>query len=216
MSTCSSKGMDKTGKLQGYYRWHAPIYDATRWSFLFGRRTIVVLAAKQLGRNNNLRILEVGCGTGRNLKALARTFPKAQITGVDLCAPMLAKAEKSTAGYAERITLLHEAYATALLPEASCDLVLFSYALTMFNPGFDTALDTARTHLKPGGLVAVTDFHDSRLGVFKSWMGANHVRMEGHLAPELDARFERKQLSVRRAYAGVWEYFLYLGRRSAG
>ncbi len=215
MNTCTTKGLDKSQKLQGYYRWHAPIYDATRWSFLFGRRTIVAQAARLLGKSSSLRILEVGCGTGRNLKALARTFPKAQITGVDLCAPMLAKAEKSTTAYAGRMTLLHQAYAPDLLQEASCDLVLFSYALTMFNPGFDTALDTARTHLKPGGMIAVTDFYDSRLGFFKSWMWANHVRMEGHLVPELDARFERAQLSVKQAYAGFWEYFLYLGRRSA-
>lgn len=215
MNTCASDRMNKSQKLQGYYRWHAPIYDATRWSFLFGRRRIVKLAAEALGRDTALQILEVGCGTGRNLKDLARNFPKARITGVDLCAPMLAKAEKSTAPFGDRVTLLHQAYAPEMLQEASCDLVLFSYALTMFNPGFDTALDTARTHLKPGGLIAVTDFHDSRLDGFKSWMQANHVRMEGHLVPELGARFDQNLLRIRRAYAGVWDYFLYLGRKSA-
>lgn len=215
MSTCECNRPDKTQKLQGYYRWHAPIYDATRWSFLFGRKRIVSLAAKVLSGNNAPRILEVGCGTGRNLKDLAKTFPKAQITGVDLCAPMLEKAKQNIAAYAGRVTLQHQAYGPELLPENSCDLVLFSYALTMFNPGFDAALDTARTHLKPGGVVAVTDFHDSRWGGFKSWMWANHVRMEGHLVPALDERFERKQLLVRGAYAGVWEYFLYLGCKRA-
>ena len=215
MSTCVRGGKDNSGKLQGYYRWHAPIYDATRWSFLFGRKRIVSLAARELGDANDLRILEVGCGTGRNLKDLARTFPNARITGVDLCGSMLAKAKKSIAGFADRVTLLHQAYGPELLAKDSFDLVLFSYALTMFNPGYEAALDNARSHLKPGGMVAVTDFHDSRWEGFRSWMGANHVRMEGHLVPELDARFQRDQLIVSSAYAGVWEYFLYLGRKTA-
>ena len=28
--------------LTRYYRWHAPLYDATRWSFLFGRAALIL------------------------------------------------------------------------------------------------------------------------------------------------------------------------------
>ena len=54
--------------LDRYYRWHAHFYDATRWAFLFGRKALIRLAAKQLQPR---RILEVGCGTGKNLAELA-------------------------------------------------------------------------------------------------------------------------------------------------
>ena len=58
--------------LTRYYRWHAPLYDATRWSFLFGRAALIRGIA--LHRRPR-RILEVGCGTGANLLRLSRWFP---------------------------------------------------------------------------------------------------------------------------------------------
>ena len=65
--------------LNRYYRWHARLYDATRWSFLFGRGALVrAIAARPEPPRN---ILEVGCGTGENLVRLARQFPTAAVTG---------------------------------------------------------------------------------------------------------------------------------------
>jgi len=78
MSTPSSSHTS----LKDYYRWHARIYDLTRWAFLFGRARIIHLAASQM--DQPISILEIGCGTGRNLAALAQRFPQAQITGLDL------------------------------------------------------------------------------------------------------------------------------------
>src|SRR4051812_29192202 len=94
--------------IEGYYRLHAQIYDATRWSFLFGRNAILTRARGAQPRPT--RILEVGCGTGRNLRQLARLFPRAQLTGVDLSAAMLAIAQRQTAAYGPRINLLQRAY----------------------------------------------------------------------------------------------------------
>ena len=73
--------------LPGYYRFHARIYDATRWSFLFGRDRLINLAAETVARDGlerPARVAEIGCGTGRNLLALSRALPGASITGVDL------------------------------------------------------------------------------------------------------------------------------------
>ncbi len=39
------------------------------------------------------------------------------------------------------------------------------------------------------GGFAVVDFHDTLVGPFRRWMGVNHVKMEGHLLPELKACF---------------------------
>ncbi|MFU2208564.1 class I SAM-dependent methyltransferase [Solidesulfovibrio sp. C21] len=200
--------------LLGYYKWHARIYDATRWSFLFGRDRIVRLAAAALGprREKPLRILEVGCGTGRNLTRLLTTFPAARITGIDLCPSMLARASRATAGHAARVRLLCAPYAPESFDPARADLILFSYSLSMFNPGFDAALDAARGHLAVGGLLAVADFRRSRFPWFERWMGVNHVRMDDHLLPALERRFTVRCQESRPAYAGFWDYFCYLGQ----
>jgi len=194
--------------VEKYYRFHSRIYDATRWSFLFGRSAIL----KKIPGEPPRRILEVGCGTGRNLAELARRFPEAQITGVDLSAPMLELARRKTQGFGPRVQLLHQAYAAPLGDPPARDLVLFSYALSMFNPGYDTAIAAARRDLAPGGLIAVVDFHDSRFRFFERWMGLNHVRMNGQLRPLLRSLFTPTTDRLRSAYAGVWRYLLFVGR----
>ncbi|WP_029458768.1 class I SAM-dependent methyltransferase [Solidesulfovibrio alcoholivorans] len=200
--------------LHGYYKWHARIYDATRWSFLFGRDRLLRLAAEALGprRRTHMTLLEVGCGTGRNLARLARLFPAASLTGIDLCRPMIARAARATTPHTPRCRLLCEAYGPESLPPASADCIVFSYSLSMFNPGFDAALDAARSHLAPGGIVAVADFRRSAHPWFAAWMGVNHVRMDDHLLPALQARFDVVNLESRKAYGGLWEYFVCLGR----
>src|SRR5690606_4724903 len=94
--------------LRGYYRWHAKFYDITRWAFLFGRRGLIETVAGEI--ESPSRILEVGCGTGKNLAALAGAFPRARITGLDLSADMLDCARKRIAPLADRIELLHRPY----------------------------------------------------------------------------------------------------------
>ena len=118
--------------LQHYYRWHARIYDSTRWSFLFGRARLVRLLAQLLPASAP-EIVEVGCGTGHNLKALAKTFSAARLTGIDLCRSMLCRAARATAGNESRIRLVCAPYGADSLPAASVDAVVFSYALTMLS-----------------------------------------------------------------------------------
>jgi S-adenosylmethionine-diacylgycerolhomoserine-N-methlytransferase len=195
--------------VEKYYRFHSRIYDATRWSFLFGRTAIMENFAGVAPRH----VLEVGCGTGRNLVALGRRFPQARVTGVDLSVTMLDLARRKTAGFGPRVQLLHQAYAAPLSDPPGCDLVLFSYALSMFNPGYDTAIAAARSDLVPGGRIAVVDFHNSRFGFFRRWMGMNHVRMNGQLRPLLQSLFTPTTDRLCAAYAGVWSYLLFVGRK---
>jgi S-adenosylmethionine-diacylgycerolhomoserine-N-methlytransferase len=195
--------------VEKYYRFHSRIYDATRWSFLFGRTAIMKNFASVAPR----RILEVGCGTGRNLVELARRFPQAQVTGVDLSATMLDLARRKIVSFGPRVQLLHQAYSAPLSDPPGYDLVLFSYALSMFNPGYDTAMAAARRDLIPGGRIAVVDFHDSRFGFFERWMGLNHVRMNGQLRPLLQSHFTPATDRLCPAYAGVWRYLLFVGRK---
>jgi tRNA G46 methylase TrmB len=101
--------------LTNYYRFHAPIYDWTRWSFLFGRSQLMqdVIALRPR------RVLEIGCGTGSNLIKLAKALPQASIVGIDLSEAMLCKARQKSHRYSN-ISLASTAY--MLRPR---DLMLF-------------------------------------------------------------------------------------------
>jgi S-adenosylmethionine-diacylgycerolhomoserine-N-methlytransferase len=216
MSTISSPSKpmvdpgSNTGAITQYYRFHSKIYDATRWSFLFGRAAII----KQIAATSiPTQILEVGCGTGKNLIALAHHFPQASITGVDVSADMLAVTRQNLGGLNQRVTLIQEPYIAPIAGATRYDLILFSYALTMFNPGWETALTAAHADLSLGGTIAVVDFHDSPLPLFKRWMGVNHVRMDSHLRPWLMSNFTPQTNLIHAAYGGLWHYLLFLGRK---
>jgi len=206
MSTPSSSHTS----LKDYYRWHARIYDLTRWVFLFGRARIIQLAASEI--NQPVSILEIGCGTGRNLAALAQRFPQAHIIGLDLSSDMLERARCKVQAFGSRMVLLHQAYDAPVATAAKFDLIVLSYSLSMINPGFDQVLRICKSDLSPTGIIAVVDFHASRWSWFRRWMGLNHVRMEGHLLEELNKHFGSQVCQVQRAYGNLWRYLLFIGR----
>ena len=206
--------MSKTGttndSLAAYYRWHAGIYDATRWAFLFGRNRLIYKAGYQGGVP--ARILEVGCGTGSNLVALAERFPAAKIVGLDLSADMLDRARSKVERYGSRIKLLHRPYDAPIADGSKFDLIVFSYSLSMINPGYAEVLRICRADLSATGIVAVVDFHDSRWAWFRRWMGVNHVRMEGELVDELRRQFRPLSCSFGFGCARLWRYLLFVGK----
>jgi S-adenosylmethionine-diacylgycerolhomoserine-N-methlytransferase len=160
-------------------------------------------------------VLEVGCGTGHNLKRLAALMPEVNLVGVDVSPDMLKRASRATRKFSRRVLLFERAYK----PDGHSwkqqpDVVVFSYALTMFNPGAEEAIDRAFSDLPFGGIVAVVDFHDTPFAIFRWWMGKNHVRMEGHLAPMLEKQFETREKLIVRAWFGLWRYILYVGVRA--
>ncbi len=196
--------------LRGYYRWHAKVYDWTRWSFLFGRGELV---RRAISDPPPQRVLEVGCGTGRVLLDLARRLPDAELHGADLSGDMLRRAEQRLAPFRARVHLRESRYEGNWAGQQGYDLVLFSYALTMMNPGWERVLEAARADLKPGGRIAVVDFHDTGNGMYRSWMARNHVRMEGQLLEPLKQRFPEHQLRVHKAYGGLWRWLCFVGRK---
>ena len=72
------------------YAWQTGIYDFTRRPYLLGRDQLIDSLAPPTGG----RVLEIGCGTGRNLINAARRWPNATYFGLDVSAVMLQKAKK--------------------------------------------------------------------------------------------------------------------------
>lgn len=197
--------------MERYYRFQSKIYDFTRWSFLFGRRHLI--RELPLGAGKQLNMLEVGCGTGYNLHLLARRFPRARITGMDVSPDMVRLARRRAGRFGDRLKVIGAPYGPGAVPSDSLDLILFSYALTMINPQWAELLRQAAGDLRPGGLIAVVDFHDSRYPWFKRHMSNHHVRMDGHLLPLLQELFQEEKMAVGQAYGGVWTYLSFLGSK---
>jgi len=194
--------------LNQYYQLHAPIYDATRWLFLFGRKALIRRAVSIADPRS---ILEVGCGTGFNLVYLSKLCPKAKITGIDISPDMLARARTRIQKTGANIQLFYHAYDESIHTLPKHDLIIFSYSLSMFNPGWQKALEIAANHLEPNGHLAVLDFHDTKSAYFRAWMKLNHVRMDGHLLHYLRAHFTPVEERVFSAYCGLWRYFGFIG-----
>lgn len=196
--------------MKQYYKFQSKIYDRTRWMFLFGRSGLV--HHLPIAQDAPINILEVGCGTGYNLSSFATYFSQATLTGIDVSEDMIALSRKKVAKYGDRVNLLSKTYGEDTFTEKEqFDVVLFSYALTMINPQWNSLIEQAYKDIKPGGLIAVVDFHDTPNALFKWHMKNNHVRMDSHLVPILEKHFSTLTCDVQNAYLGVWQYFTFVG-----
>lgn len=145
--------------MDAIYRSQRHIYDLTRKYYLLGRDALIAGIAPPPGG----MVLEVGCGTGRNLIAAARAFPNARYFGIDISTAMLetARAKVAAAGLSHRIELA-QGDATgfdskALFGVGQFDRVFQSYTLSMI-PDWQGALGEAAGKLAPGGRLDIVDF----------------------------------------------------------
>lgn len=205
----TNKEKSHSEQVRNYYKFHSYVYDISRWTFLFGRNKILKMIPPLPPQ---ARILEIGCGTGRNLRRLQNQYPDAQITGVDLSSDMLKVAKKRVKG-TKQIRLINADFLSDDLELKSFDLILLSYSLTMFGQQADSILERISQNLKPGGYVAVVDFNTSPAEWFRKWMNLNHVDFSGTFLPLLQQKFDVVETEVNEVYLGLWNYFLFVGRQ---
>lgn len=188
---------DHGGLMDGVYRYQRHIYDLTRKYYLLGRDGLIADLAPPPGG----AVLEIGCGTGRNLIAVGKAWPGARLYGVDISEAMLETARTSVAraGLGER-TMLAQGDACRFDPQtlfgqARFERVFISYALSMI-PQWERALAQAAACVAPGGRLDIVDFgqQDGLPALWKQmlfgWLARFHVspRRELGLAIERLAR----------------------------
>lgn len=150
---------DHARHMDAIYRGQRHIYDLTRKYYLLGRDRLI----DELAPPADGTVLEVGCGTARNLIQAAKAWPDARFFGLDISEAMLktARAKVAQAGLAHRIVLA-QGDATAFDPAAlfgirAFDRIMQSYTLSMI-PDWTGAIGEAATHLAPGGSLHIVDF----------------------------------------------------------
>lgn len=170
-------------KMDGIYRRQRFIYDATRRYYLLGRDRLI--ADLQPPRGGT--VLEVGCGTARNLIVAARRYPEARFHGLDVSEAMLSTAHASVArsGFAARIALAAgdatDIHAAELFGKESFDRVFISYVLSMI-PAWRDVVRSAAACVAPGGALVIVDFGDfaEYPGLLRraqhAWLGRFSVR----------------------------------------
>jgi S-adenosylmethionine-diacylgycerolhomoserine-N-methlytransferase len=193
MSEDAATLMDRMYRPQRY------IYDLTRKHYLLGRDRLIA----ELAPPDGSTILEIGCGTGRNLIRAAQRYRSARLYGVDISSVMLDQAQHSVTGadLAARINLA-QGDASSFDPELlfgrkSFDRIFISYALSMIPPWRETiahALDL----VAEGGSLHIVDFGDQAAmplwfrALLKMWLDLFHV------SPRLDLDAEFRQQAEAR------------------
>jgi len=155
----TAAGISAEDHMDRMYRHQRHIYDVTRRYYLLGRDRMVAGLDVPHGGS----VLEVGCGTGRNLIHAARRYPEARLCGFDISGEMLDTAARKIAS--EQLTgrvRLAQADATLFAPQRSFgetgfDRVFLSFTLSMI-PDWERALEQAWNAVAPGGSLHVVDF----------------------------------------------------------
>ena len=175
--------MNHMQKMDRIYRYQRHIYDVTRRFFLFGRNALI----RKMKIRERDRVLEIACGTARNLIILARLNPGAKFYGIDASKYMLeiARIKANKAKLSDKIELKY-CLAENLSRLSSFglgepfDLIFFSYSLSMISDSV-RALETALRNLKTGRTIYIVDFWDQRdfplwfRYLLKRWLSLFHV-----------------------------------------
>lgn len=126
-------------------------YSVEQWNIM------VAGAAKRLGINEKVKVLEVGCGAGAFLYQLY-TLKKCEIAGIDYSSSLIECARK----YLSNGTFTVSEATKIPYPDASFDVIL-SHGVFFYFPDIKYAnevLIEIHRKLKPGGKICLMDIND--------------------------------------------------------
>jgi len=153
---------DTKARMNFFYREQRHSYDWSRRFYLWGRDTLLQKIEVPVGG----AVLEVGCGTARNLIKLAKRNSTTSFYGLDASSLMLETARNRLCELKleSQITLklgLAEtwSYATDFDLQKPFDAILFFYSLSMIDD-WKAAISVACRNLRLGGRLYVVDFGD--------------------------------------------------------
>jgi S-adenosylmethionine-diacylgycerolhomoserine-N-methlytransferase len=197
--------------MDGIYRHQRHVYDLTRKYYLLGRDRLI----EGLGVPPGGTVLELGCGTGRNLIQAARRYPDARLFGIDISHAMLETASAAVArnGLSGRTALAKgdatDFDANVLFGQPAFDRIFISYALSMI-PGWEKSIPAALAALSPGGSLHIVDFGQQdglprwfRSGL-RTWLAKFHVEPRDSLRAVLESECQKigASLSYGTLYRG--------------
>lgn len=183
----------QTRDVQHFERWSRTYEDSWMQTRLFARvhRAVLDLAAS-LPTPAPTSVLDVGCGTGRLLRAAAARWPDAQLIGVDPAEGMVEVARHLTPG-----ATIHRSLAESLpLSDASVALAFSTVSFHHWHDQAASVREIARV-VRPGGHFILADFAMPRvLGWLTRHGGGLPVATRQRLFTAAGFRVERQQRVV--------------------
>lgn len=176
------------------YRHQRYFYDLTRKYYLLGRDKLIAEMNVQTGEN----VLEVGCGTARNLIILAKKYPKANFFGLDASSEMLKTSQakvdsKDIKNINLQVALADDfTFDKTFNLEKPFDTIFFSYSISMIPP-WKESIANALNNVKSGGSFYIVDFYDQKdlpkafQKLLQGWLKQFHVQFWGELMPHLES-----------------------------
>ena len=170
-------------RMDRMYQYTRHIYDVTRAYYLLGRNQLL----REISHEGAGSVLEVGCGTARNLRRLRGMAPHLALYGLDASQKMLATAQRKTRPSMEGRLCLRQGLAETWSPRATFgrsgpfQVIFFSYVLSMLTRP-ERALTRARRFLARSGRLYIVDFWDQRswpsplARALQGWLGLFGVR----------------------------------------
>jgi ubiquinone/menaquinone biosynthesis C-methylase UbiE len=142
------------------FAWLTPWYDWTvAWSTRDAamKANVIELAHPQLGKGK--RVLDVGCGTGTLVLALARSAPGVDVVGVDADPAILEMARAKAGSAGVQVEFIVGQVNALRFPDASFDLVISTLVFHHLLPEMKRqALREIQRMLRPGGRLLIADF----------------------------------------------------------
>lgn len=156
--------MDAAQAMDKMYRYQRHIYDFTRKYYLLGRDKLLHSMAKEVPEHAH--VMEVGCGTARNLRKFLKQRPDLNLYGLDASQEMLNTAIAKLNPEEKQKIVLHQGFAQNFHYQDSgqdeaFDAIFFSYSLSMI-PVWRESIAVGLDNLKPGGYLYIVDFADQR------------------------------------------------------
>ena len=199
---------DHGALMDSIYRGQRHIYDVTRKYYLFGRDRLI----RELDCRPGQAVLEIGCGTGRNLLQIARHWSGISLYGLDISREMLKSAEMRLGN--DAVLALGDATRFdphKLFGRTTFDRVVISFTLSMI-PDWQRAMAQAAQLLATGGSLHIIDFGDMdgipalpRMAL-KAWLAQFHVTPRTKLPDKAASLAARKEFRVR-ARRGLGGYY---------
>jgi phosphatidylethanolamine/phosphatidyl-N-methylethanolamine N-methyltransferase len=174
---------DRASITRAYDRW-APVYDLVFGKVFATGRAASIAAAESVGG----RILEVGVGTGISLERYSRNN---RITGIDISAPMLRKAQERVhaLGLTNVDALSVMDAAKLAFADGSFDVVVAQYVITAV-PDPDATLDEFARVVRPGGEIILVNHLGAESGA-RAVFEAAFAPIARRLGWRPEFRFER-------------------------